>query len=431
MSWRSGEVINSQARLRRLSGSIPSSYTVMKIGSKYYAECNVPGGTEYSGTDAATVIQQAIDALTGGAIFFKRGIYEIGTGLTLADAVILKGEGYGEYPYDGTSGGSILKKTANIDLITANEKTAFGIRDLSLYCDKSSYTGKGVYIYSTTGTRPIWWDIQNVIVMRAKGIGLDVNRAGGHWLNKMRILEGDADACQITDSSDWMHTDCEYNAAGTGLDIVTGNGRVLNCKAFTCNLGFSFAASTQMLGGSIVGMVTHGIAISASRTKVIGVDINKVNSDSGAAGSGIQINDVSRCVIMGNTIQDTDSNMLYGIEETGAANVNVIMGNPITGAQTASIITVGAETIVTRNPGYVTENKGTGSVTNGGTTDVIAHGLDVTPAAEDITITGKENPTNDVGTIWVDTIGAANFTVNVENDPGASNWDFGWKAIVI
>jgi len=82
MSWSSGEVINSQARLRRLSGAIPSSYTVFKIGSTYYAECNVPGGTEYSGADASTVIQAAINASPSGGKVVSIGDFTLSTGLT-------------------------------------------------------------------------------------------------------------------------------------------------------------------------------------------------------------------------------------------------------------------------------------------------------------------------------------------------------------
>lgn len=70
---------------------------------------------------------------------------------------------------------------------------------------------------------------------------------------------------------------------------------------------------------------------------------------------------------------------------------------------------------------------GTGSITNGGTTDVITHGLGFAPPAESISVTLTENPTNTPGAIWVDTITATQFTVNSENDPGVSNLDFGWK----
>jgi hypothetical protein len=87
----------------------------------------------------------------------------------------------------------------------------------------------------------------------------------------------------------------------------------------------------------------------------------------------------------------------------------------------------GVPTTVQGNIGYVTKNSGSSSITSGSTSVAVAHGLSVTPVAEDFNIIGKENPTNDVGTIWISGIGSANFTVNVENDPGASDWDFGWS----
>lgn len=84
---------------------------------------------------------------------------------------------------------------------------------------------------------------------------------------------------------------------------------------------------------------------------------------------------------------------------------------------------------IRNNVGFVTENSGTGSIASGTTSDVIAHGLAVTPTADQIIITLTENPTNTPGAIWVDTIGGTNFTVNCENDPGASNLDFSWRVV--
>jgi hypothetical protein len=71
--------------------------------------------------------------------------------------------------------------------------------------------------------------------------------------------------------------------------------------------------------------------------------------------------------------------------------------------------------------------QGSSSVASGTTSIAVTHDLGVAPAAEAITITGKEDPTNSTGTHWVDTITATQFTFNVENDPGASNFDFGWS----
>jgi len=74
MSFKPGEKL-SVARLNRLTSSIPTSYTVFKDGSTYYAECNLPGGgTPYSGTNASTVIQSAIDATTRGKIVVRSDV---------------------------------------------------------------------------------------------------------------------------------------------------------------------------------------------------------------------------------------------------------------------------------------------------------------------------------------------------------------------
>ena len=88
----------------------------------------------------------------------------------------------------------------------------------------------------------------------------------------------------------------------------------------------------------------------------------------------------------------------------------------------------GSGNIVRYNKGHVTEASGTGSITSGGTTDVITHGLAITPTIDDVAITLGENPSNTPGAIWVDTFTSTQFTVNCENDPGASNLDFGWSA---
>jgi len=121
------------------------------------------------------------------------------------------------------------------------------------------------------------------------------------------------------------------------------------------------------------------------------------------------------------------SNSGYGIDVLAATDIsNIIKDNNLEGNSAGTIRDSGTTTIIKNNNGYITENSGTGSITSGVTTDVIAHGLSYTPSAGEITITLTENPTNTPGAIWVDTIGAANFTVNCENDPGASNLDFSW-----
>lgn len=132
MSWTSGETINTQLRLQRLSGSIPSSYTIMKIGSTYYAETNIPGGTEYGDSDQMTVIQAAVDALRAGGAGMRgcvgkivfRGLFDITDSVNLTDARNLWLSGFGplstrssEEPASG-----FLVKTNNIPFDLTNSR---------------------------------------------------------------------------------------------------------------------------------------------------------------------------------------------------------------------------------------------------------------------------------------------------------------------
>jgi len=79
----------------RLIESVPASYVVWKDGTTYYAECLLKDGTDYSGTDASTIIQDAIDALgtVGGKIFIRRGQYALTKIVTVPSKIIIEGEG--------------------------------------------------------------------------------------------------------------------------------------------------------------------------------------------------------------------------------------------------------------------------------------------------------------------------------------------------
>jgi hypothetical protein len=80
---------------------------------------------------------------------------------------------------------------------------------------------------------------------------------------------------------------------------------------------------------------------------------------------------------------------------------------------------------------YITENHGITNIANGTTSTVVAHGLSLTPEDGEIMVTLAEDPTNTPGAIWVSAIGDTNFTVNCENDPGATNLNFGWRAHIL
>jgi len=136
--------------------------------------------------------------------------------------------------------------------------------------------------------------------------------------------------------------------------------------------------------------------------------------------------------IDGNTITNNDRYQVY--IGTDCDN-NIVTSNILTSDAYNGTVMLLAETPITDtihfNEGYATENSGTSSIPNGSTDVDVAHGLDVTPTAQYFTVLGTEDPTNNVHTIWVDNINITHFKVNVENDPGASNWDFAWRAMLL
>lgn len=60
-----------------------ASYVVWVDGTTYYAKNGRTGAIDFSGTDASTVIQAAIDAITSGLIFFKTGTYLCGSAIVI------------------------------------------------------------------------------------------------------------------------------------------------------------------------------------------------------------------------------------------------------------------------------------------------------------------------------------------------------------
>jgi len=72
-------------------------------------------------------------------------------------------------------------------------------------------------------------------------------------------------------------------------------------------------------------------------------------------------------------------------------------------------------------------NSGTATILNGTTSIAVTHGLAITPTVGKISIIYTENATNAVGQWWITSANATAFTVNVANDPGASNLDLAWS----
>jgi len=474
MSWTSGDVINSTARLRRLSSSIPSAYTVFPISGTYYAESNIAGGTDYSGADASTVINQALDGLTGGRTWKEKVVLKGDFGdvhdVTVPSYTIIEGNG----------AKLTLSASQNYSFLVSGS-TDFEIRNLLL---KATRTGRGGeaqgirgfptaatnvivdrvvfedFYYSSLINAGIWGEFDNLTVENClfKNAGAGEN-AFGIYLNSGTtnvLIENDTFSSPHFGNHIYAYDSVNLRIIGNFLNGINTNSQIEGVCLTGCE-------QAKIVGNDIINCGVAGVLIHAKATQggcrdVIISENNILNSLRAGGGAGVYVwsDDATisdRLLVTDNTIYNVLTGVIVGRSGQNEGHKLKISLNWIESAEwpvylwgnafnvrmldnTFRVLTnpagIGTGTLDARNnEGFITENSGSATITNPATSEVVAHGLDVTPSAEHFTIIGKENPTNDVGTIWVDTIGAANFTVNVEAAPGASNWDFGWKVIVI
>jgi len=234
LSWPDGTYVNPPGGvpLKLLSGAIPSSYTVLYYDGYYYAQTNIPDGTNYGPlADAETVIQNAIDALTtGGKIFLKGYDFDIGTTqLVLGPYTHLIGMGANltSITYTGTAEAVIVKNGTDYchwsgikDLkVDAGASATAGIKlQNALYCvlEDVHVTGAptdvpAIEIDATAGKFSASNQIRQPRISAFQfGIRYD-SAAGANTCNHNILFGGSISRGGATD------------AGSRGLDILNGN----------------------------------------------------------------------------------------------------------------------------------------------------------------------------------------------------------------
>ena len=71
---------------------------------------------------------------------------------------------------------------------------------------------------------------------------------------------------------------------------------------------------------------------------------------------------------------------------------------------------------------------GRATIANGGTSVAVTLPNAMPDTDYDVVFSGVENPTNTPGAHFVTNIATTGFTLEIENDPGASNYDVAWIA---
>jgi hypothetical protein len=234
-----------------------------------------------------------------------------------------------------------------------------------------------------------------------------------------------------TGSGAWLHRANIANDAASQIYIEGGNYlanevygiwlfHAANVLMHMVNLDANILAGVGITGGTHIAIQNcwfesneNGVYI---RTGTIGV-----GRDNNADEISVKL-----CVFNSQGTRDIDAFNVTGMRIEDCRGASARLDTTV-----AEIAYIHSLFTVETFSGTYLYNTGTGSIASGTTSDVITHGLSATPAVADIAITLAENPTNTPGAIWVDTITATQFTVNCENDPGASNLDFGWHAAVL
>ena len=246
----------------------------------------------------------------------------------------------------------------------------------------------------------------------------------------------------FTNASDVQLIGCHaLSNSATGFRLATSViAELVGCWSRSNVTGFHLVACSELTVTACHAFSNsqHGFNL-AGTTNSSFTSCEARNNGTSAANTydGIYVADNSGTGSTGNTFvacvsrNTGGTGQKYGYNSAGAnSGNNVIESCNFQNNQTAPGVFASTD-IKRNNYGYKTENNGTGAIANGATTAVITHGLGVTPAAKDITITPTNAPTNAPGHIYVDTFTSTQFTVHCTNDPGASTLTFAWHATVL
>jgi parallel beta-helix repeat protein len=386
--------------------AVEASYIIWNEGSTIYARNGSTGIIEYSGTDAATVINNAITATSnkgGGTVFIKAGSYTIGSSIILKSYVTLEGEGWGEQRAATTLR---LADNVNDDVMRTLQQKNYHIivRNLQIEGNNVHQTaGNGIMIYAAdrsviefsmikwckdSGVCTAGYDGDNCIqtilknlfiygcgkyavyltgpdnLVQGVDLGNDYNEEGAesalylHWADKSIIASsffwGSKHGIVIDQSNNVLVTGCR-------VDYNRYDGIIL------CN------SSRNVIDGNEIVHNSQYVVGYADGVRLIGSEAIPCNN-----------NTISNNFI--GEEQDFPQYHRYAINEEGPyCDGNCIIGNNVHSNSDERIRWSGANTIVCNNIGFVTENSGTAT----GTSPIlVVHGLSKSPTCVTLSVMG-------------------------------------------
>ena len=404
-----------------------ASYVIFTDGTTIYARNGTTGAIDYSGTNAASVINSALSALTsGGKIFLKAATYEIGTTIYLKDFITLSGENH--YA-------TVLKATAAITVLdtpfTGGYVNQYIVIE-NLMVDGNGIATKGIHF-------PVWRGrIRNVEVRSVAGDSIhiegNVNSAIENVIedvvtqNVGMTTAGSAGIRLGTKATDNIIRRHIARDSDYGVYVGAAGNIITNSHYYGLNKNCIYIAPVeyvQIVNNYIEGSGEHCIFVAAGQHKSLLIADNVFTGEhyvnntydaiyfDGASGNwalgGTVIGNVlyrsssivSRYFINLNypARMEVTDNKIYESADVGTAMINIANSQ--------------GNLIIKNNQGFVTENSGTATIPSGQTSVTVNHGLAGTPTV--VIITGS---TSDTADAYVSAKTSTTFTITVPSPVG-------------
>jgi len=484
--------INNSNFLQSGTGAVTRSVT-SKIGE--IVSVKDFGATGNGVTDDAAAIQAAHDSLgaNGGELFFPDGTYIVSTVINITKSINIRGTGKVSTTIRTSSGTAQIFNVSVQSIFINNMRFNSSVtRTAGAFIQFTTNGGRGsvkdflmedyyigIQITASATVRIKDGTLSNGATS-AGSTGILLDGGNDHYIDNITmdapvgsqpaagITVTQTGALNITNCDIIHHSNCLVIAPGNGESVSsvyvinsffdngvngilitpTGTGIVTRCHFISCwtssqtgrgvfinNTGSGACSGIEFIGHTAVLNAIGGLQVElgAEDVNILGGFFAQ-NTGSGIT-FGNTIDDFKIIGVSSGAVAGGTGNTAFGILVFGTTHDRYTISHNHLGGNTSGGLddqgTSGTEKVIRNNIGHVTEASGTGSVLSTATTDIITHGLDETPSAKDINITFTEQGDNDYGRWWVDTITATVFTLNVTADPGASNLDFEWQAIIL
>ncbi len=398
-----------------------ASYIIWVDGSTYYAKNGITGKIDYSGPDAATVIQSSIDNLNttttmGGHIHILAGSYNITHTIHLSPYLKITGE-------ERFTTRLNLEYGVNDNMFEATKDLYYGtleFHDLYLNGARGSQTqGSAIYLRpgGTSGNA-----VYDPIFER---LFIDYWKTFGIFMSGNTVPPRGGWASSITESI-FEHSGTALYMQGSGDIRINNNKFIYNKRGILIDGGNSInIVGNFFYKNAWTALRARDNAGSLSESSVV---IGNIFLDNSFEELGIYddiwLENATYWIVAENSFGGLHQKA--AIELESSSTYNAIHDNSISGTYaTNEIIDAGANNEIKRNIGYITENAGTTTLLNGSTAIIVDHGCAYTPLAGDIQVHPIET-LNNANFWWVDTITATQFTIHTDQDP-STDVDFAWS----